>query len=188
MAMNPTMTVSGFTETVANLRAYSSKMQQNIERKAMRQTMNKMKRWQKRAWKNYPVKKSSLEWGHGKIRTYKSGRTKLVRSYSIRKESSKAVTVKVGTKRSNPRSITGASLAGKYTIYGRVFLKYSKKNAGAAKLAHFLEMDRKGHKGKYRIQKLYDNTWGKLFKTFAKALDIYIALPKSKASAVREQL
>ena len=178
MAMNPTMTVSGFTETVENLRAYSSRMQQNIERKAMRQTMNKMKRWQKRAWKNYPVEKSSLEWGHGKVRTYKSGRTKLVRSYSIRKESSKAVTVKVGTKRREEG----------YIVYGRVFLKYSKKNAGAAKLAHFLEMDRKGHKGKYRIQKLYEKTWAKMFTTFAKALDIYIELPRSKASTVREQL
>ena len=44
MAMNPTMTVSGFTETVANLRAYETQMQQNIERKAMRQTINQMKR------------------------------------------------------------------------------------------------------------------------------------------------
>ena len=75
-----------------------------------------------------------------------------------------------------------------YDVYGRVFLRYSKKNAGAAKLAHFLEMDRKGHKGKHRIAKLYTNTWKKMFKTFARALDIYIALPNSKAAAVREQL
>ena len=183
MAMNPTMTVSGFTETVANLRAYETQMQQHIERKAMRQTMNQMKRWQKRAWKNYPVEKSSLEWGKGKIRTYKSGRQKLVRSYSIRKESSKAVTVKVGTRK--PKGFRGVL---GYDVYGRVFLRYSKKNAGAAKLAHFLEMDRKGHKGKHRIAKLYTNTWKKMFKTFARALDIYIALPNSKAAAVREQL
>ena len=183
MAMNPTMTVSGFTETVANLRAYSRQMQQNIERKAMRQTMGQMRKWQKIAWKNYPVEKSSLEWGKGKIRTYKSGRQKLVRSYSIRKESSKAVTVKVGTR--NPKGLRG--VLGR-DVYGRVFLRYSKKNAGAAKMAHFLEFDRKGHTGKHRIARLYANTWQKMFKTFAKALDIYVALPHSKAAAVREQL
>jgi hypothetical protein len=176
--MNPTMTVSGFTETVENLRAYSRQMQQNIERKAMRQTMNQMRKWQKIAWKNYPVEKSSLEWGKGKIKTYKSGRQKRVRSYSIRKESSKAVTVKVGTKRRGEG----------YIVYGRVFLSYSKKNAKSAKMAHFLEMDREGHKGKYRIRNLYENSWRKLFRTFAKALDIYIALPGAKSSSVREQL
>ena len=178
MAMNPAMTVSGFTETVANLRAYERQMQQNIERKAMRQTMGQMRKWQKRAWKNYPVEKSSLEWGKGKIRTYKSGRQKLVRSYSIRRDSSKAVTVKVGTKRRGEG----------YIVYGRVFLKTTKRNATASKLAHFLEMDREGHTGKHRIRKLYESTWEKLFKTFAKALDIYVALPHSKAAGVREQL
>ena len=135
MAMNPRMSVSGFTETVENLRTYSRQMQQNIERKAMRQTMNKQKAWQKVAWRNYPVQKSSLEWGKGKIKTYKSGRQKLVRSYSIRKETAKALTVKVGT----TKRAAGLNKSAKFIVYGRLFLNYKKLKAGRARLAHLLE-------------------------------------------------
>tara|TARA_R100000808_G_scaffold17421_1_gene38505 strand:- start:501 stop:1058 length:558 start_codon:yes stop_codon:yes gene_type:complete len=184
MAMNPRMSVSGFTETVENLRTYSRQMQQNIERKAMRQTMNKQKAWQKVAWRNYPVQKSSLEWGKGKIKTYKSGRQKLVRSYSIRKETAKALTVKVGT----TKRAAGLNKSAKFIVYGRLFLRTTKLNAKASKLAHFLEMDRKGFKGRRRIQRLYDNTWPRMFKIFAKALKAYVHMPKAKASTVREWL
>ena len=144
MPMNPTFQVSGFDATIENLRAYSNKMQQNIERKAMRQTMQRIRKWEKRIWKNYPVKKSSLEWGKSLTKTYKSGRTKKVTAYSIRKASAKAVKVAVGTRRVKRNS--GVSGVVGYDVYGRVFLSYSKKGAGASRMAHFLEMDRKGHK------------------------------------------
>ena len=179
--MNPVMSVSGFKESIDELRGFSTRMQQNLERKAMRQTMQRFRRWEKRAWKNYPVEKSSLEWGKGKIRTYKSGRQKMVTAYSIRKDSAKAVTVKVGTR----RPLQG--LHG-WDVYGRVFLKYSKKGASHASMAHFLEMDRKGHKGKGRIKALYKNTWPVMFRTFAKAIDLYVAFPKAKSTAVRDYL
>jgi hypothetical protein len=179
--MNQTISVSGFPETLVNLKQYGQRMQQNIERKAMRQTMQRFRKWEKRAWKDYPIEKSSLEWGKGKIRTYKSGRTKMVTAYSIRKDSAKAVTVKVGTRRPM-KGVLG------WDVYGRVFLRYSKKGASHARLAHFLEMDRKGHAGKYRIATLYRNTWRTLFRTFAKAMDIYVSFPSAKSSAVREQL
>ena len=184
MAMNPPMSVSGFPETVSALRAYPRQLQQNIERKAMRQTMNQLKRWEKVVWKNYPVKKSSLEWGKSETKTYKSGRTKQVAAYSIRKASAKAVTVKVGT----TKRAAGLQKSAKFIVYGRVFLRYSKKNAGAAKLAHFLELDRKGYKGRRRIQSLYDTMWPKLFRTFARALKAYVHMPKAKAATVREWL
>ena len=184
MAMNPRMSVSGFPETIAAPRAYPRQLQQNIERKAMRQTMNQLKRWEKVAWRNYPIEKSSVEWGKGKVKTYKSGRTKLVPSYSIRKASAKALTVKVGT----TKRAAGLQKSAKFIVYGRVFLRYSKKNAKAAKLAHFLEMDRKGFTGKRRIQRLYETMWPKLFRTFAKAVKAYVHMPKAKAAVVREWL
>jgi len=182
--MNTTMTVSGFKETVDSLRKYPRQLQQNIERKAMRQTANQLKRWEKVAWRNYPVEKSSLEWGKGETKTYKSGRTKQVAAYSIRKASAKAVTVKVGT----TKRAAGLNKSAKYIVYGRVFLRYTKKSAGAAKLAHFLEMDRKGHKGKRRIKRLFDTMHPRLFRTFAKAVKAYVHMPKAKAATVREWL
>jgi hypothetical protein len=185
--MNPQFEVAGFDATLENLRAYSDKMQKNIERKAMRQTMQRIRKWEKRIWKNYPVKKSSLEWGKSETKTYKSGRTKQIAAYSIRKAAAKAVTVKVGTKRKYLFGHSVSKVAG-YDVYGRVFLRYSKKNAGAAKMAHFLEMDRKGHKGKHRIQAMFNATRQRIFDTFAAALDVYIQLPNAKAKAVREKI
>ena len=185
MPMNPTFHVAGFDSTIENLRAYSNRMQQNIERKAMRQTMQRIRKWEKRIWKNYPVEKSSLEWGKSITKTYKSGRTKQVTAYSIRKDAAKAVKVAVGTRR--PKRGSAVSGVVGYDVYGRVFLG-KKKNAGAAKLAHFLEMDRKGHKGKHRIKAMYKATRQRIFDTFAAALDVYIQLPNAKAKAVREKI
>lgn len=181
------ISVQGFDEVVAALRSMDYRKRQNVERKAARASMNKFKLAEKALWKAYPVKRSSVQWHKSKIKTYKSGRTKRIPRYSIRKETAKAVSVKVGTGRPKKRFGRGSSAGmGVGATYARVFLNYAKKGAGAAKMAHFLELGTKRTgAGKGALTDLYQREQPKMFQAFAKALSIWIHRPKATAKQVK---
>ena len=61
---------------------------------------------------------------------------------SIRRATAKALTVKVGTGRGKSR-VMGGNIDLSRGVYGRVFVNYAKKNAGPARMSHFLE---RGHR------------------------------------------
>lgn len=109
------MLVTGIKEVQAALDGLTFRKRQNIERKAARASMGALKRALQVDWRGLMVDEPTKSKRH-----------------SIRKAAAKAQTVKVGTRRgARPHT------------YGRVFVNYHKKNAGAARMAHFLE---RGHK------------------------------------------
>ncbi len=186
-----TVKIAGFEEVRDALRGMQGRARQNIERKAARASMQKFRKKEQAMWKSYPVKKSSAEWHKTDTKTYKSGRTKKVASYSIRKSSAKAVKVVVGTRKGLPRGnksgraqLAGSRSGGGFITYGRCFLAYSKKNAGAAKMAHLIDLGWKRYTGPRRLEKLYMANKGTMRRQFMKALMVWIMRPKAKARQV----
>lgn len=160
-----------------NLKGLDYRKRQNIERKAARAAMQRYRKAEKAAWLNYPVKMSSAEWGQTKTKTYKSGRTKKVASYSMRKSAAKSVTVKVSTKRGKPGTVG-------YSTRATVFLNYQKKGAGPAKFAHFGELGTKHQAAKMQMLKLYRRRDDWLYRDFVRALSLWIFKPKATAKQV----
>ena len=172
--------VAGFEQTLKNLRSLTGRERQNIARKAARATMQRFRRAEQEMWKGYPVKKSSLEWSKSQTKTYKSGRTKQVASYSVRMQSAKAVTVNVRTKRSKQ--------GGGYMVQANTFLNYHKKNAGAARFAHLLDLGTKRTLPTFQMRKLYTRRVRGMSADFIRAMSAWIFKPKASARQVAKVL
>lgn len=171
-----TVKISGFEEVRDALRGMQGRARQNVERKAARASMQKFRREEQVMFRKYPVQKSSVEWNKTKTKTYKSGRTKKVASYSVRRSAAKAVTVKVSTKRN--------AKAGQWSVRATTFLNYHKKNAGAARFAHLLELGTKLFTGKFRLKGLYRTRRDRMAVSYMRALKVWIMRPKAKAKQV----
>ena len=171
--------VAGFDEVQAALKGLQFRARQNTERKAARAAMQRFRTFEQQMWRSYPVKKSSVEWSKGETRTYKSGRTKRVATYSIRKQTAKAVTVKVSSKRNK---------LGQFVTRGSTFLNYKKKNAGAAQFAHLLDLGTKRTLPKFQMRKLYTRRVGAIAKDYIQAVKLWSIRPKATQREVKSLL
>ena len=171
--------VAGFEEVQAALKGLQFRARQNTERKAARAAMQRFRTFEQQMWRSYPVKQSSLEWSKSNTKTYKSGRTKKVASYSVRKQTAKAVTVKVSSRR-NKR--------GQFVTRGSTFLNYHKKNAGAARFAHLLDLGAKHIQGKRKMAQLYRQKVAGISRDYIQAVKLWIMKPKATQREVKSLL
>tara|TARA_R110000851_G_scaffold21501_4_gene64488 strand:- start:1043 stop:1576 length:534 start_codon:yes stop_codon:yes gene_type:complete len=174
--------VVGADEVSAALMGLTGRARQNIERKAARASLNKLKLISKAAWKSTIVGKASKP-----------------AKYSIRKNAAKSLFVKVNTRgmKATRMSSAGDSLLG-FSLDARLAHNYNKKNAGRAKLAHLLEEPHKT--GKSGVNDGYSSggtrTMANVFSTHArsirgsymKAVMLWIMRPKATQKQARGQI
>ena len=169
------MRVEGLREVQAALDGLTGRQRQNIERKAARASMGALKRVLQLDWRTLPVKEKT------------PGGAKR----SIRRATAKALTVKVGTGRGKSR-VMGGNIDLSRGVYGRVFVNYAKKNAGPARMAHFLA---RGHSvpdgwaaGYFPTARRFRTSSGRFRNMYMRAVLAWVHSPKMTQKQARSFL
>lgn len=169
--------VVGADEVSAALMGLTGRARQNIERKAARASLNKLKLISKAAWKSTIVGKASKP-----------------AKYSIRKNAAKSLFVKVNTRGKKD----GKAGVKDFRIDSRMAHNYHKKNAGRARLAHLLEGPHKtgksgvnegfSHGATRTIEKVFSTHARSIRDSYMKAVMLWIMRPKATQKQARGQI
>lgn len=174
--------VVGADEVSAALIGLTGRARQNIERKAARASLNKLKVISKAAWKATSVGKASKP-----------------AKYSIRKNAAKSLFVKVNTRgmKATRMSSMGDSMLG-FSLDARLAHNYDKKNAGRAKLAHLIEWPHKTGKsgvnegyssgGSQTMTRVFNSHRTAIRNSYMKAVMLWIMRPKATQKQARGQI